>query len=105
MQFTVDGGAAESNCEMLGMALVWQRSDRCSTRKNERYIFEKCYSSISMFRVGGCGELFEHFSKLNHGIGADIDIYTDCLNQLLSTLINESFLLVGHSTVGVLAGR
>ncbi|MEZ7844730.1 MAG: alpha/beta fold hydrolase [Rhodospirillales bacterium] len=48
---------------------------------------------------------FEHFSKLNHGIGADIDIYTDCLNQLLSTLINESFLLVGHSTVGVLAGR
>ena len=61
---------------------------------------------------------FDHFSKSNHVIAwdapgygrsddmeADIDVYTDCLNQLLSTLIDDEFFLVGHSMGGVLAGR
>jgi 3-oxoadipate enol-lactonase len=61
---------------------------------------------------------FDHFSKTNHVIAwdtpgygrsdnkkADINIYTNCLNQLLGSLIKDRFLLVGHSMGGVLAGH
>ena len=61
---------------------------------------------------------FDHFSKTYHVIAwdtpgygcsdnkkADINTYTNCLNQLLGTLIKDQFLLVGHSMGGVLAGH
>ena len=61
---------------------------------------------------------FDHFSKTNHVIAwdtpgygrsdnkkADINIYANCLNQLLVPLIKDRFLLVGHSMGGVLAGH
>jgi 3-oxoadipate enol-lactonase len=61
---------------------------------------------------------FDHFSKTHHVIAwdtpgygrsdnkkADINIYANCLNQLLVSLIKDRFLLVGHSMGGVLAGH
>jgi len=61
---------------------------------------------------------FDHFSKTNHVIAwdtpgygrsdnkkADINIYSDCLHQLLGSLVKDQFLLVGHSMGGVLAGH
>ena len=61
---------------------------------------------------------FNHFSNTHHVIAwdtpgygcsdnmkADVNTYTNCLNQLLGTLIQDQFLLVGHSMGGVLAGH
>ena len=61
---------------------------------------------------------FNHFSKTHHVIAwdtpgygrsdnkkADINIYNNCLSQLLGSLIKEQFLLVGHAMGGVLAGH
>ena len=61
---------------------------------------------------------FDHFAADHHVIAwdapgygssddfsADIDVYTDCLNQVLGSLISYPFLLVGHSMGGVLASR
>ncbi len=60
----------------------------------------------------------DHFSKTHHviawdtpgygrsdNIKSDINIYTNCLNELLGSLIKDQFLLVGHSMGGVLAGH